>query len=112
VGPQAAVPPRRLQPSVPRDLETVCLKCLRKEPDQRYASTLELAEDLQRWRAGEPIHARPVGPAERLWRWAKRSPWVAGLSAAVVVLLLTMVIGAAVGGVPLPRTAATERRYA
>src|SRR5262249_14540156 len=105
---QEPVPPRRLQPSVPRDLETVCLKCLRKEPNQRYTSALELAEDLRRWREGEPIHARPVGRVGRLWRWAKRSPWVAGLSAAVVILLLMVVVGTAVTAVSFRELAEQE----
>jgi serine/threonine-protein kinase len=74
---QEPVPPRRLQPQVPRDLETICLKCLQKEPARRYASAEALAEDLRRFRAGEPIHARPISLVERLGRWCRRNPALA-----------------------------------
>src|SRR5262249_11144447 len=80
---QEPVPPRRLQPKVSRDLETICLKCLRKEPHQRYAGALALAEDGERYLAGQPIQARPAGPGERLWKWARRRPAVASLLGAL-----------------------------
>jgi hypothetical protein len=85
---QEPVPPSAHRPGCPRDLETICLKSLAKEPGRRYASAEALAEDLERWLAGEPIRARPVGRLERAWLWARRYPAVAGLLTAFVVALL------------------------
>jgi WD40 repeat protein len=87
------VPPSRLQPTVPRDLETVCLKCLEKEPAKRYANAIELAEDLRRFQVGEPTLARPVGLAGRLHKWARRNPTVASLSALAIVLAIAGLSG-------------------
>src|SRR5262245_4050830 len=89
------VPPRRLQPTVPRDLETICLKCLRKEASQRYATAQELAEDLRRFLAGEPIRARRIGALERVRKWARRRPAAAALiaiSALASILLIAVLL--------------------
>ncbi|HZT82500.1 MAG TPA: protein kinase, partial [Gemmataceae bacterium] len=86
-------PPRKLNDKIPRDLETIALKCLAKEPGRRYATAADLAADLRRHLAGEPIKARPVGRLERGWRWARRNPGLAALGAAVAALLAAVVVG-------------------
>jgi WD40 repeat protein/serine/threonine protein kinase/tetratricopeptide (TPR) repeat protein len=78
-------PPRQLDDSIPRDLETIILKAMAREPGRRYRSAVELAADLRRFQAGEPIQARPVGPIERTLKWMRRRPWVAALGAAFVL---------------------------
>lgn len=86
------IPPSRLNPRVPRDLETVCLKCLQKEPQRRYSGAAALGEDLRRFQAGEPIRARPVGAVERTWKWAKRRPTQAALLGVVLLALVSLTV--------------------
>ena len=78
------VPPRRLNPAIPRDLEVICLKCLEKDPGRRYISADAVVGDLRRSLDGRPISARPVSKAEHVWRWCRRRPIVAALSASLV----------------------------
>lgn len=85
---QEPLAPRRVNPEIPRDLEVICLKCLSKEPLRRYESAQDLAEDLRRYRNDEPIHARPVGRGERVVKWAKRRPALAGLWLMIVIAVL------------------------
>jgi tetratricopeptide (TPR) repeat protein/tRNA A-37 threonylcarbamoyl transferase component Bud32 len=87
------VAPRQLNPGVDRDLETICLKCLEKQSAKRYAGAAALAEDLRRHAAGESILARPIGSGERLWRWCRRNPRLAGAVAVISLLLLVVSIG-------------------
>jgi YD repeat-containing protein len=87
------VPPRQLQAAVPRDLETICLKCLRKEPTRRYASAQELADDLHRFLRHEPIRARPASVLERTSKWVRRHPAATLAGLAVILLVIAGSIG-------------------
>jgi hypothetical protein len=86
------LPPTQLKAGLPRDLATICLKCLEKSPRLRYASANELADDLQRFQAGKPIHARPVGPIAKTIRWCRRHPLAASLAGLCAILATTFLI--------------------
>ncbi len=88
-----AVPPRQLQPRVPRDIETICLKCLEKLPDRRYPTAAALADDLRRVQDGDTITARPAGSFERGWKWVRRYPAVSSLSLLTVLLTVVGAVG-------------------
>ncbi|MCI0459461.1 MAG: WD40 repeat domain-containing serine/threonine-protein kinase [Gemmataceae bacterium] len=96
-----AVPPRALNPKVDRDLDTICLKCLEKDPRRRYASAQALAEDLEHWLAGEPIRARPSSAAERVVKWFKRHPAATAFLALSALAAILLVAGLVVNMVTI-----------
>jgi serine/threonine protein kinase len=90
---QSPVPPRRLNPKIPRDLETIALKCLEKTPSRRYGSAEALAGDMNRFLEGRPIKARHISPIEHAWRWCRRQPVIAALAATLVLTLIGSFVG-------------------
>jgi WD40 repeat protein/serine/threonine protein kinase/tetratricopeptide (TPR) repeat protein len=104
--------PRTLNDKIPRDLETICLKALEKDPSRRYATAREMADDLHRYLAGESIKARRASTAELLWRWCRRNPARAGLSAAILTLplLIALAAGATIVAVRFESLAKQEKR--
>jgi tetratricopeptide (TPR) repeat protein len=106
------VPVRQLNSAVPLDLETICHKCLQKDPAKRYATARELADDLERFLDGRPIQARPVGRLERAWRWCRRNPWWAGALGTVALLLVTIIGGLTYGTIALSALNADVSREA
>jgi WD40 repeat protein/tRNA A-37 threonylcarbamoyl transferase component Bud32 len=98
--------PRRLNPRVPKDLETICLKAMAKRPGDRYANCAALSEDLRRWLDGEPVRARQMGVGERLVRWRRRNPVAAALSATTAILLVVVAIVTSVSAVRTSRALA------
>ena len=106
------VPPGRLRPGVPRDLETICVKCLEKETHRRYATAADLADELSRFQAGRAIAARPVSSFERLWRWCRRNPLVAAsIAAAIATLLVGSVLSTALAIRAIRAEKATRKEW-
>jgi WD40 repeat protein len=102
--------PRSLADHVPRDLETICLRAMTKEPAGRYATAQDMADDLRRFLQGEPIRARPIGRAERFWRWSRRNPTMATLAATVATLLVVLAVGSTIAAANFRARALTQLR--
>ena len=103
--------PRRLNGRVPKDLETICLKCLEKDPNQRYQTARELGDDLRRFLRGQPVRARPITAAARTWRWSKRNPLLATLATALVVALISGLAGVTSLWIRARHEAESHRRH-
>src|SRR5262245_47239525 len=100
---QEPLSPRLFNPAVPMDLAAVCAKCLEKEPVRRYPSAQALADDLGRFVRDEPIQARPVSPPQKLWRWCRRKPALAGTLASALLLLIVVAVGAPIAAYRINR---------
>jgi len=95
--------PRRFEPGIPRDLETIVLKAMARDPADRYRSATEMAEDLHRFQSDRPIRARRASPVEELWRWGRRNRLVAGLAASIAMLLVVFAVGASLAAFRMGR---------
>ncbi|MFO0966951.1 MAG: serine/threonine-protein kinase [Gemmataceae bacterium] len=109
---QEPIAPRSLNPTVDRDLDTICLKCLEKDPARRYPTARALADDLERYEAGEPIRARKIGPVGKVWRWAKRNGRLATVSAVLLFLLLGAAIAGPIVALSFNALASSEQKAA
>src|SRR5436190_80327 len=89
------ISPKALNPKIPTDLDTICMKCLQKEPARRYASARDLADDVARFLRGEPVRARPIGALDRALKWTRRRPALAALWGLVILLAVSGVAGIA-----------------
>src|SRR5438876_4262508 len=104
------VSPRLLNSSVPRDLETICLKCLEKEPARRYATAKEHADDLDRLLKGEPVRARLMRPAGKAWRWSRRKPALTSSLLSMLLLLLIVIVGSPIAIIRINRARVEAER--
>jgi eukaryotic-like serine/threonine-protein kinase len=103
--------PRSINPKIDRDLETICLKCLHKQPERRYESAAALADDLERWLRGEPIEARRSSLRERVVKWARRRPAIAALLVLCIVFMVTGIVGGVWYNTRLQTSLETSRRH-
>ncbi len=106
------VPPSRLVPGVPRDIETICIRCLQKEPGKRYETGQALGDDLRRFLDGRPILARRTGRLERAWRWCRRNRLVAGMIGTAAAAIVILAIGATIAALTFSRTGSPDAKSA
>jgi serine/threonine protein kinase len=104
--------PRQLNDQIPRDLETIVLKAMARDPNSRFSSAQEMADELNRWQTGRPILSRPTGQLERVWRWCRRNPGIAALSASTLALLLTLPVVMSVSSWRLSKSARLAEKHA